>query len=182
MDIFDKYSDKLKKFYADVGEGDTLASQAAAAVNKLVYKWFNDGDTYDNTGVMKGWANDLSSYANWLASHIDGAEGILNMIWRVDGGLTANQQDEQYEKMVLEPLCELVCKEGFLEGLAQQPKDGSIYDCNGPYEFKDPITCNQCGCEIDEDEEYRYGGMCYDCYMDFNSEPEEEEEYEDDED
>ena len=48
------------------GEGETKATQIVTAVNKLVYKWYNDGDVFDNTGALSGWANDLSSYANWL--------------------------------------------------------------------------------------------------------------------
>ena len=45
-------------------------AQAVTAVSKLVYKWFNDGDVYDNRFALPGWANDLSSYANWIEKYI----------------------------------------------------------------------------------------------------------------
>ena len=54
-----------------MGEGETMATQIVTAVNKLVYKWYNDGDVYDNTLYLEGWVNDLSSYANWLYENLD---------------------------------------------------------------------------------------------------------------
>lgn len=61
---FDKFEAITVKYMPDYGEGETIASQAVTAVNKLIYKWYNDGDVFDNTKYLEGWWNDLSSYAN----------------------------------------------------------------------------------------------------------------------
>ena len=63
---FDIFEDVIEKYMPAKGEGKTMASQIVTAVNKLIYKWFNDGDIYDNNYFLTGWCNDLSSYANWL--------------------------------------------------------------------------------------------------------------------
>ena len=44
---FRKFEPFNRQYLPDRGEGDTLATQAATAVTKLVYKWYNDGDVYD---------------------------------------------------------------------------------------------------------------------------------------
>ena len=54
-----------------------MASQLVTAVNKLVYKWYNDGDVYDNIHSLDNWANDLSSYANWPYKYIPESSDIL---------------------------------------------------------------------------------------------------------
>lgn len=74
---FDRFE---SKYMPDYGDGDTMASQAETALNKLVYKWYNDGDVYDNQHGMAGWANDISGSANWLANHFPGAKAILDRI------------------------------------------------------------------------------------------------------
>ena len=67
MDYLDKFNALIEEYMPWRGEGDTKASQVATAVNKLIYKWWNDGDVFDNVhSGMDGWVNDLSSYANWL--------------------------------------------------------------------------------------------------------------------
>ena len=58
---FNKFKELNNKYLPDMGEGETKATQVVTAVTKLVYKWYNDGDVYDNTYMMKGWCNDLSS-------------------------------------------------------------------------------------------------------------------------
>lgn len=111
------------------GEGETLASQCVTAVNKLVYKWWNDGDVYDNVhSGLQGWANDLSSYANWLFEHNIGAD-ILYRIYRIN-------TEREYEEL-LEDLCDNVLDEKDLEELNKQPTEGSIYKCAGPFEWSD---------------------------------------------
>ena len=67
---FNQYEELINVYMPIQGEGDTMATQAVTAVNKLIYKWYNDGDVYDNTYQMNGWANDLSSYANWLCKYL----------------------------------------------------------------------------------------------------------------
>ena len=131
---FDKYDEP---YLPPQGEGETLATQAVTASTKLVYKWYNDGDVYDNNYYLDGWANDLSSYANWLAKYIDGAKDILDRIYDA-------KNDSDYEE-ILKDLCDMIYDDDYLAKLNEQPKEGSIYDCDGDYSFNER--------KYDEDEE-----------------------------
>ena len=122
---FDKYNEIICKYMPHSGEGDTMASQAVTAVNKLVYKWYNDGDVYDNTHCLDGWCNDVSSYANWLYNNL-GAY-FLDMVWMAASG-------DDYEE-ILYQLAEFVLDEDYLERLGRKEKKGSIYDCEGIFTF-----------------------------------------------
>lgn len=134
---FDRWSRADEMYLPRRGQGETMATQIVTATTKLVYKWFNDGDVYDNTGYMDGWCNDLSSYANWLAKYA-GAEEILDRIW------DCATEDEYTE--ILYDLCELLLDDEDLEAWNRKPAQGSIYDCDGDYRFEEPTD--------DEEEEY----------------------------
>ena len=124
---FAKFDSLLNQYMPPRGEGETLASQAVTAVNKLVYKWYNDGDVFDNTHYLQGWANDLSSYANWLYEHVPETQVILETVY---GCYT----DSEYENLLME-LASQVFNEGLLSKLSQEKASGTIYDCSGPFEF-----------------------------------------------
>ena len=126
---FDKYDKLNNQYVPDMGEGETLATQTTTALAKLIYKWYNDGDVYDNNYYMQGWCNDLSSYANWLAKHIDGAKEILDRI-------SETRTDSEYEH-ILKDLSELIYDEEYLKRLNEQPKEDSIYTCEGDYSFNE---------------------------------------------
>lgn len=134
---FDRWSRADEMYLPRRGQGETMATQIVTATTKLVYKWFNDGDVYDNTGYMDGWCNDLSSYANWLAKYA-GAEEILDRIW------DCATEDEYTE--ILYDLCELLLDDEDLEAWNRKPAQGSIYDCDGDYRFEETTD--------DEEEEY----------------------------
>ena len=143
---YDKFEEINNKYRPSSGEGETEATQAVTAVNKLVYKWYNDGDVYDNVNSgLEGWANDLSSYANWLFKYFDGVQDILKSIYELSYGDT-----DKYENL-LKDLSDEVLDETVLEGLNTKPKQGSIYDCDGPFEF------NEGGNNDWESEEDYYG-------------------------
>ena len=116
------------RFLPDMGEGENKATQIVTAVNKLVYKWYNDGDVYDNTGALTGWANDLSSYANWLRKYT-GAAGILDSIY------DCYNDGDYYD--LLKDLAEYLLDMEDLEHAEKEPKVGSIYDCDGPFRFEE---------------------------------------------
>ena len=138
-DYFDKFEDVINKYMPNEGEGETLASQIVTAVNKLIYKWYNDGDVYDNVNSrMAGWGNDLSSYANWLSTYCDRAARILDSIYNCS-------DDDTYEN-ILKTLADKCLDPNYL-GTMEEPKDGSIYDCDGPFEFND-------GSYNDEEDDY----------------------------
>lgn len=137
-DAFNKFVPLEDKYLPRQGEGDTKATQLCTAVTKLVYKWYNDGDVYDNTGRLEGWANDLSSYANWIYKYVPSTRDILDSIFDCES-------DGDYEDLLWD-LCELTQTEKYLDKLSEEPKVGSIYDCDGPFEFR----------EDDEDDDYEY--------------------------
>lgn len=139
---FIQYNDIIHQYMPARGQGDSIASQVVTAINRLVYKWFNDGDVYDNQYALEGWANDLSSEANWLADHgKNGTYAILEQI-------SDCRDEEDYEDILLE-LCEHNLKDkAWLADAAQRPAIGSIYDADGPFKFVDRYD--------DEDDEYPY--------------------------
>lgn len=126
---FNKFDAVDEKYLPARGEGDNKATQICTALCKLVYKWFNDGDVYDNTHHMTGWCNDLSSYANWLWKNVPESEDILTRIFDCE-------TDEQYEQLLAD-LCDTLNTEEFLGSCANVPKVGTIYDCLGPFRFEE---------------------------------------------
>lgn len=132
---FDKFDDVLDEYLPDIGEGETQATQLATALCKLVYKWFNDGDVYDNTYHLSGWANDLSSYANWLYKHTFAKETLLS----INGCVT----EDDYTDLLYE-LCEQLAQKDYLEELNAEKSVDSVYTMDGPFEFY----------EWNEEEEY----------------------------
>jgi len=138
---YDKFEDLVNKYMPDQGEGETFASQIVTAVNKLIYKWYNDGDVFDNVNSgLNGWANDLSSYANWLYKYAPGdVPQILKRIYDIT-------EEDDYE-VLLRELADYCLNENFLDSL-EKSKQGSIYDCEGPFEF------NEHWDDEDEDEYY----------------------------
>ena len=128
-DYFDKFDVLLKQYMERSGEGSTRASQVATAVNKLVYKWYNDGDVFDNTGFLDGWCNDLSSYANWLFKYAPKSRVILNSVYDC-------YDDGNYEEL-LKDLADTLLDGEYLEKLSKQEKVGSIYECEGKFRFVD---------------------------------------------
>lgn len=129
-DEFDKFENVINKYMPEAGEGETEASQICTAVNKLIYKWYNDGDVFDNTCVLEGWANDLSSYANWLYLYVGGETGADNILERVYDCMNDSEYDD-----LLYDLAENLLDEKWLEVKAMTPAHGSIYKCNGMFKF-----------------------------------------------
>lgn len=123
----------LEKYMLPVGEGETMASQMVTAVNKLVYKWWNDGDVFDNTYHLEGWANDLSSYANWIWRYSD--DDVRDIL----EGIREVRDDDGYENL-LDDLITVALDERKLEELANKPRTVcSIYKCGGQFKFIDKI-------------------------------------------
>ena len=124
--IFDRINDE---YLPDMGEGDTKATQIVTVLNKLIYKWYNDGDVFDNNYGLSGWANDLSSYANWMYNYVPESKPILDKIKSCFG-------NDDYE-LLLKDLADTFFDEELLESFNSEPKVGSIYDCDGPFSFTD---------------------------------------------
>lgn len=139
---YDKYKELNNKYLPERGEGETKATQIVTAVNKLVYKWYNDGDIYDNRYNMIGWMNDLSSYANWLYYHTETRPILLN-ICQCTG-------DDDYENL-LQSLADQLLDAEYLEKMSARPAEDSIYTASGPFKFEEPYR--ECEDE-DLDEEW----------------------------
>ena len=134
---FEKVNGKYLPAY---GEGETKATQIVTAVNKLIYKWYNDGDVFDNTYYMEGWANDISDQANWLYENTKNAWKILNKI-------TTCYNDDDYEELLKE-LADEMLNEEYLVEQNEEEKVGTIYNCEGKFKYEEPTD------EDDEDEGY----------------------------
>lgn len=139
---YDKFDAIEDKYLPRRGEGDTMAEQIVTAITKLVYKWYNDGDVFDNTYHMEGWCNDLSTYANWLFKYADGCKPILNEI--VDCRSHAD-----YENL-LKDLTDLTYNEEYLNKYNTIEKEDSIYTCEGVFEFREDYDEN----DDDYDDDY----------------------------
>ena len=118
----------LNAYLPACGEGKTRATQAVTAVIKLEYRWYNDGDVFDNTrNNLRNYGMDISSYANWLAKHIAGTGDILMGVYEAD-------DEERYSKL-LQELSDYVLDEERLAKLHQLPAIGTIYECEGTFRF-----------------------------------------------
>lgn len=140
---FNRFNRILEKYMQPCGEGDNKASQAVTAVNKLVYKWYNDGDVYDNSYYMEGWWNDLSSYANWLSLYLD--SNVSEILDRIVEARTWFD----YE-LILKDLADYVLNEDFLISLENQKKEGSIYNCRWKFVYVENYDEDE---DLDDDDD-----------------------------
>lgn len=126
---YDKYDPIMDEYLPSSGEGETMVSQIVTAVTKLVYKYYNDGDVFDNTYYLQGWANDLSSYANWLYMNVPKCNLILDTIENI-------KTEGEYEDL-LKGLTDFCFSDEIINKFKDKDKKGSIYSAAGPYSFKD---------------------------------------------
>ena len=123
---YNKFDAINDKYLPRIGEGDNMATQICTALNKLVYKWYNDGDVYDNTYGLDGWLNDLSSYANWLYKYLPLSQEILDRIEDVN---------KQGYECLLKDLVDKFLNKETLSYYEKQEKVDSIYECKGKFKF-----------------------------------------------
>lgn len=114
---------RIDGFLPSEGEGDTRATQAATAIAKLVYRWFNDGDVYYGTGEE----SEFASFANWLWKWVPETQHTLE---EVRGIFTEDDYTE-----ILWDVATIV--ESRLSALSDKKKIGSVYNEPGP--FDDPL-------------------------------------------
>ena len=139
---FDNF-ENASEYLPPHGDGDTKGTQAATALSKLVYKWFNDGDVYDNNYGLEGWANDISGSANWLYEYVPGADEILDKIKSI-GSDKNKYVDILYDLAVLvDPM---------IPDLNNEPKVGDAYSEEGPFEFNEYYDDE----DYDDEDDYDY--------------------------
>lgn len=136
-DYYDKYTELIDKYMETVGEGNTKASQIVTSINKLIYKWYNDGDVFDNSYDLEGGANDLSDYANWLYENT--TEKIKDILDKIQDC----ENDTDYE-ILLKELADNLLEENYLEEQNKFEKTGSIYKYIGKFKY------------VEDEEEYNY--------------------------
>lgn len=146
--VYDKFEDINDVYLPMRGEGETKATQIVTAVNKLVYKFYNDGDVYDNTYYMKGWCNDLSSFANWLYKYV----GKDHHVKYILASISDCKNDDDYSELLYD-LAISTLDEDFLSKMNEIPKEGSVYDCDGPFVF-DENSYDESDSWDDEDEDF----------------------------
>jgi len=128
-----KKDDVIEKYMPRNGEGETKASQVVTAMNKLIYKWWNDGDVFDNTKGLKEGCNDLSSYANWLYIHTtENARAIMDTVYDC-------KNDDDYDVLLNNLGDELLLNTELLKEYEKMDKEGTIYKCNGMFKFEQPV-------------------------------------------
>ena len=129
-EYFDKYNPILEVYMESCGDGKSKASQIVTAVNKLIYKWYNNGDVYDNDKKIDGlgWFNDLSPYANWLYENTDDeVKKILDRIYDI-------KTVAEYEH-ILKDLADRCMDKNYLSKFEKAKKVGSIYEYSGKFKF-----------------------------------------------
>ena len=127
---YNKFEALEEKYLPMHGEGETMATQIVTAVCKLIYKWYNDGDVFDNTHHLEGWANDLSSYANWIYENTKDAWRTLN---KIDGCVS----ESDYEDLLKE-LADKLLDEDYLAEQNKLEKVGTIDNCDGKFKYEEP--------------------------------------------
>lgn len=153
---FRKFDGINDDYLPDSGEGEDMATQIVTAVNKLIYKWYNDGDVFDNQHTCLGWANDLSSYANWLYTYVPESKKILLKVFEA-------YTEESYS-LLLKELADTLLDDDLLEEYAHSnfvdettPRtQGTIYECDGPFAFDEESTDEYEDWNNDEDPFHDY--------------------------
>lgn len=129
-----KYDDILDKYLPSRGEGDTVAEQVVTATNRIIFRWFNDGDMYDNHwayGVVDSFEENLPNCANWLYNW--GPHPVEEVLYDVFDC----ESESDYEQ-ILENIAEICFDEEWLSSpQGQHKKEGTIYDCEGPFSVED---------------------------------------------
>ena len=121
-----KYSEVLDQYLPNVGEGDTIATQASTAVSRIGYRWFNDGDTI--------WTDECQSCADWLYENIDGVKPVIDSLNEYMFACMPSINRKLYDLYgdKLKEIIDAVADENLLKELNDRPLAGSIYNCEGP--------------------------------------------------
>ena len=124
---YDKFEELNNKYLPLKSEGETKATQIVTCVNKLVYRYYNDGDVFDNTYLLDS-GEDLSNYANWLYYYTNvEVQMILNEIENC-------HNDSEYEDL-LQELADKLLDAAYLEEQNKFEKMFTIYACDGKFKF-----------------------------------------------
>ena len=145
---FEKFNDVIDYYLPHIGQGDSMATQIVTCVNNLIYRFFNDGDIYDNR-ILEGYT-DVSSYANWLYKNVSKSKQILDQI--------ENCYNTDEYRYILKQLADNFLNFHFLTPYSNKAVQGNIYECDGPFSVEDHYEDDEDFYEYDEDDYYdEYG-------------------------
>lgn len=133
------------------GEGDNKLTQLLVAANKIIYRWYNDGDVIDSsTGLSLG--DDISGSANWIDKYMPSLAKSFKNVYD-------SFNDDTYEKTVIIPFEKTLEKYFSTEDwkkLLSEPKVGNAYRESGEYYWEFP----------DDEEEYYESRAVKENYID----------------
>ena len=121
-----KYYDVLSQYLPDTGEGDTMVTQLSTAVNRIVYRWFNDGDTI--------WTEECQSFADWLwqnIARIDAVIDDMNQYMFAGSPYIEDRTLSGIYEDCLKEILDIAADRDLLNDLDSRPANGSVYDCEG---------------------------------------------------
>lgn len=132
------------------GAGDTMLSGLLVASNKLIYRWYNDGDVFDNSeNGLEGFANDISGSANWVYRYgTSKMKAILDTVHKC-------YSDDEYEYLIerfKKALEDFANQKDLVEQYLSEPLKGDPYDENGPFSYS-PYQEEEDEDYYDEDED-----------------------------
>lgn len=119
-----------EKYLPSKGDGDSMATQACAAVNNLVYQWYNNGCPYDNSYELSIQSQDIvPHFANWLHNNLPELRIVLEEIKTCE---TVSEYED-----ILRDIADVVLDKDYLARLEDKPKVDSIYTADGIFVIED---------------------------------------------
>lgn len=122
----DKYYEVLTQYLPDTGEGNTMATQLVTAVDRIVYRWFNDGDTI--------WTDECQSFADWLCENIGGIDVVIDDMNQYMFAGFPYIKDWTFRGIYencLKKILDIATDRDLLNDLDSRSKEGSIFDSQG---------------------------------------------------
>lgn len=150
----DKYYEVLTQYLPDTGEGDTMATQLATAVDRIVYRWFNDGDTI--------WTDECQPFADWLWENIDGIDTVIDDMNQYMFAGFPYIKDLTFRGIYencLKRILDIATDRELLNSLDSRPLEGSVFD-------SEAVTLDVMETESEEDDDYDGDGLRYDDDLD----------------
>lgn len=148
---FDSFGPVLDKYMPEYGEGETMANQIATAVNKIGYRWFNDGDTISGDCEPSNdcAAGEVCQYGNWLDKNVPEASAFFGR-W-IDTLIGGDCDEDTYKEFLCE-MFETLLDEKLLEKYTDEKKVDSIYNAK-TYANENDYPSNLIFCPRHEDED-----------------------------
>ena len=130
-DDITNFDEATEAYMPSTGEGDSMLTQLLVAANRIIRKWYEDGDVIDTCNGL-GWESDISGSANWIDKY---APAMLSAPFKRVFDCCSNQE---YQEQIIDPFKASLDKyfeSGEWRKLLNAPKRGNAYNEKGIYEF-----------------------------------------------